>query len=82
MSKPYLIPDRKSVAELTRQEAEEGIKRVGAEMKALEKKMFHRTYGRSASLHDVKADKATHAELTKIYNKFKTKLENLGVEIK
>lgn len=82
VSKPYLLPDRKSIAEITRQEAESGIVRVRGQLKELESKMFHRSHCRNASAQDVRADKAQHADLTEIYNKFKTKLENLGVEIK
>ena len=63
MSKPYLLPERKSTRDQEIEAARAGLERVGGELKALEKKMCHRTFGRNASVQEVKEAKALHQRL-------------------
>lgn len=80
MSKPYLLPERKSTRDMEIEAARAGLEKVSAELKAIEKKICNRSYARTAILQDMKKLKADHRNLTSQMKTHRLTLEKWGLE--
>lgn len=79
MSKPYLLPERKSTRDMEIEAARAGLEKVGAELKAIEKKICNRAYARAASIQDMKKLKLDHRNLTSQLKTHQLALEKWGL---
>lgn len=73
---PYVMPERKTPKEAGIAEAEKSIARVKGELRALEKRIAHRSFGKNASLQEVRAAKDEHKLLTKRLKGYEADLEH------
>lgn len=74
----YIPPRQYSKADIEEREALAGIAKCETEIKALEKKILHRSTLRNLGFFEMKNMKKEHADLTKKLNAWKKKLDKIG----